>query len=223
MREGRGEEGREGGRKGKRKGGRNCYALWGPSVHALVARRGAGACVRSSQLVLLLLCPRHLMVVGAIAVWSLSLAVRRGRGWLSLLPGSVSWVLIVIVGVRVRMRLLIVVGVHVRARAVVIVDMDVGGRSARLRAWPVGGCCRRPCRLLCTYHGRSCSRAVISRCWRWSLWAVVAVCCCLLVVVGGGRWRSSMVVVRRKEATSHIVTMASRLSFHVRSHVNDLT
>ena len=39
----KGEEGREGGRKGKRKGGRNCYALWGPSVHALVARGGAGA------------------------------------------------------------------------------------------------------------------------------------------------------------------------------------
>ena len=107
MREGRGEEGREGGRKGeegmeggrkgKRKGGRNCYALWGPSVHVLIARGGAGACARSSQLVLLLLCPCRLMVVGAIAVWSLSWAVRRGRGRLSLLPGSVSWA---VIGVR---------------------------------------------------------------------------------------------------------------------------
>ena len=41
MREGRGEEGREGGWKGKRKGGRDCYALWGPSVHALVAHGGS--------------------------------------------------------------------------------------------------------------------------------------------------------------------------------------
>ena len=32
----------------------------------------------------------------------------------------------------------------------------------------------------------------------------------------------SMVVVRRKEATSHIVTMASCLNIRVRSHVNDL-
>ena len=44
MREGRGEEGREGGRKGKRKGGRNEYALWGLSVHALITHGGAGAC-----------------------------------------------------------------------------------------------------------------------------------------------------------------------------------
>ena len=35
--------------------------------------------------------------------------------------------------------------------------------------------------------------------------------------------RLSMVVVRRKEAMSHIVTMASCLNIHVRSHVNDLT
>ena len=98
MREGRGEDGREGGRKGKRKGGRNCYALWGPSVHALITHGGAGACARSSQLVLLLLCPRRLMVVGAIAVWSLSWAVRRGRGRLLLLPGSVSWALMVVGG-----------------------------------------------------------------------------------------------------------------------------
>ena len=162
------------------------------------------------------------MVVGAVAVWSLSWAVRRGRGWLSLLLGSVLWAFIVIVGVRVGMQLLVVVGVHVRARAVVVVDMDVGGCSACLRAWGVGGRCGRPCHSLCTYRGRSCSWAVVSHCWRWSLWAVVAVCCYVLVVVGGGRWRSSMVVVRRKEATSHIVTMASRLNFHVRSHVNDL-
>ena len=103
-------------------------------MHVLIARGGAGACARSSQLVLLLLCPCRLMVVGAIAVWSLSWAVRRGRGRLSLLLGSVSWALIVVLGVRVRMRLLVVVGVHIRARAVVVVDVDVGGRSARLRA-----------------------------------------------------------------------------------------
>ena len=46
-----------------------------------------------------------------------------------------------------------------------------------------------------------------------------------LVVVGRGCGSLCvlMVVVRRKEATSHIVTMASRLNFHVRSHVDDLT
>ena len=58
--------------------------------------------------------------------------------------------------------------------------------------------------------------------------------CCgwWLVCVVVERWWSgpvvvirclSMVVVRRKEATSHIVTMASRLNIRVRSHVNDLT
>ena len=54
------------------------------------------------------------------------------------------------------------------------------------------------------------------RCGRWSLFIVV--------VVGSGRGQSLscalMVVVKRKEATSHIMTMASQLTFHVRSHVN---
>ena len=77
-------------------------------------------------------------------------------------------------------------------------------------------------------------------------WAFVAVCVHgqSLVVIGGdhcGQWllciivecwwlgavivihRLSMVVVRRKEATLHIMTMASRSNGHVRSHVNDLT
>ena len=78
------------------------------------------------------------------------------------------------------------------------------------------------------------------------------VVCCVLTVFVGVRWllleviivgqwspcvvverwwsgavvvvhRLLMVVVRRKEATSHIVTMASRLNICMRSHVNDLT
>ena len=54
-------------------------------------------------------------------------------------------------------------------------------------------------------------------------------CRLLFVRVGGSQGRSlslscvSKVVVRREEATSHIVTTASRLNFHVRSHVDDLT
>ena len=179
MREGRGEEGREGGRKGgARKGGRKEGEEEGRkklirTVGAVCAHArhpwGADACARSSQLVLLLLCPRHSMVVGAVAVWSLSWAVCCGRGWLSLLPGLVSWALIVIVGIHIQMWLLVVVGVHVHVQAVVVVDVDVGGCSACLHGWVVGGCCGWSCCLLCTYRGHSCSRAVVSCYWRWLL------------------------------------------------------
>ena len=49
-----------------------------------------------------------------------------------------------------------------------------------------------------------------------------------IAVVVGGSWGwsllcVSMVVVMRKEATSHVVTMASCLTFHMRSNVHDLT
>ena len=54
--------------------------------------------------------------------------------------------------------------------------------------------------------------------------------CHLLFFRVGGSWGRSLlslcvlkVVVRREEATSHIVTTASHLNFHVRSHVDDLT
>ena len=73
----------------------------------------------------------------------------------------------------------------------------------------------------------SCSWVVVSRCWRRLLWVVSAVyCSCALVVVMGGHCHLlyvSMVAVRRTEAISHIMTMASCLNFHMRSHVNDLT
>ena len=169
----KGEEGREGGRKGKRKGGRNDYTLWGPSVHALIACRGAGACARSSQLVQLLLCPCHSMVVGAIAIWSLSWAVQRGCGRLLLLPGLVLWALIVVVGIHIRMQMLVVVGMHVHVRVVVIVDVDVGeGLVVVLHicmlGWLVvivGGC------VICC-----------------ALIMVICGCGLLLVVVGGDRY-----------------------------------
>ena len=54
---------------------------------------------------------------------------------------------------------------------------------------------------------------------------VFAVCCHLLVVVMGSGCCLLcvlLVVVLRKESTSHIVTMASHLNFHMRSHVYDL-
>ena len=83
-------------------------------VHALVAVGAAAAG------------PSHLMVVGAISVWLLSWAVHHGCGWLSLLPGLVSWVLIVIVGIHIRMWFQVVMGVYIHTWVVVIVDVDVG-------------------------------------------------------------------------------------------------
>ena len=106
-------------------------------------------------------------------------------------------------GMQVCRWLVIIVYIHVRGPLVVI----VGGN--------VICCVQRGCGhsllfvFMGTHHGGD-------RCGRWSLFIVV--------VVGSGWGPSlscgSMVVVRRKEAMSHIVTMASHLTFHVRSHVN---
>ena len=137
-----------------------------------------------------------------------------------LLPGSVSWALIVVVGVCVQMQLLVVVHVHVCAQMVIVVDVDVGEGLVVIlyicmHGWLVvivGSC-------VC---GGSCLWAVVSHCWRWLLRVVITVCCYALVVFRGSCCHLPMVVVRRKEATSHIVTMASHLNIHVRSHVRIL-
>ena len=120
-------------------------------------------------------------------------------------------------GIRIRIRgqLVVIVGVHVGGRLVVVVYVHVCGQLVVI----VGGhiiCCAQRGRgrlLLFVFVGAGRGG---DHCGWWSPF--------IIVVVGGGRgqWLScvSMVVVRRKEATSHIVTMASHLSFHVRSHVN---
>ena len=117
-------------------------------------------------------------------------------------------------GVRVGGRLVVVVGVHVGGRLVVVVYVRVRGRLVVVVGDVV--CCAQRGRgrsLLFVFVG---ARRGGDRCGRWSPF--------IIVVVGGGQGRSlscaSMVVVRRQEATSHIMTMASHLSFHVRSHVN---
>ena len=80
-----------------------------------------------------------------------------------------------------------------------------------------------------SWHGHLSPSVFVGDCW-WLLevvnvgshhWLLLLA----LVVVRGSCGSSCvlMVVVRRKEATSHIVTLASHLNFHVRSHVDELT
>ena len=118
-------------------------------------------------------------------------------------------------GVRVCGQLVVIVGVQVCGRLVVVVYIRVRGLLVVVVGGHVVCCVQRG-------HGHSLLFMFVGthqggdHCGWWLP--------CIVVVVGSGRGRSllcaSMVVVRRKEAMSHIVTMASQLTFHVRSHVN---
>ena len=115
---------------------------------------------------------------------------------------------------------LLVVHVSICGWLVVVCTFVFGG--GRWSLWVVDGRFGWPCHLLCAH----------CVCGHWYSWVLTGDRCgwwsvCVIVE----RWwsgavivvcRLSMVVVRRKEATSHIVTMASHLKICVRSHVNDL-
>ena len=156
----------------------------------------------------------RLVVVVHIHVHGQLLVIVRVHGWL-----------VVAVCIRGRGQLLVIVHVNVRGRLVMVCTFVF--RGGRWSLWVVDGHFGWLCHLLCAHRVRGClyswrSLVVIGgdRCGWWSVCVIVE------------RWWSgavvvirclSMVVVRRKEATSHIVTMASRLNIRVRSHVNDLT
>ena len=203
----RGEEGRE------EEEGRGRHALVGPSC----------ACALSSLLMLLLLGPHHSIVVGAH---------HRSHSWAVVghcaCACSHAWAFGRHCG---RSHLRAVVGccghecswavgrcVHVCVHGQFVVMCTFAFRGSGWLWWAVDGCFGWSCRLLSAHHVCGWLLVVIGgdHCGRWSLCVIVERWWLGAVVVVR---RLSLVVVRRKEAMSHIVTMASCLSVHMRSHV----
>ena len=180
------------------------------------------ACTLSSPLMLLLLGPRHSIVVGARArswvvgcrcvhsrLWAVGRCCAHWHSWVvgrccahlhswAVVGHCVHerlWAVSRGVHVSVRRRLMVVLGSHVIC---CVLTMFMG---IRIRG-----------RLLVVIGG--------DRCGWWLACVVVEQWWSGPVVVIR---RLLMVVVRRKEATSHILTMASHLNICMRSHVNDLT
>ena len=140
----------------------------------------------SSPLMLLLLGPRHSIVVGARARLVIVVRVRVCGRLVVVVRVGVRGRLVVVVRIRVCGRLLVVVCVRgrlvvavcvrgrgrllvvvrVRGRLVVVCTFPFGG--GRWSLWAVDGRFGWPCRLLCTHRvrGRSYSWAVVGCYWR---------------------------------------------------------
>ena len=113
---------------------------------------------------LLLLGPRHSIVVGARARLVVVVRIRVCGRLVVVVRVGVRGRLVVVVRIRVRGRLLVVV--RVRGRLVVVSTFPFGG--GRWLLWAVDGRFGWPCRLLYTHRvrGHLYSWAVVGRYWR---------------------------------------------------------